>query len=712
MIALLSIVALADPPDCNADAPACLSLGMQAFAANDLPEATRWFRAACTVENVHHCGPLLTRIGEGQSVVEAAEASCQKGAGRTCGRLGLLYLRAASPVGDPARAYASFEQACNRKVGWACRDAGRMAGAGEGTQRDATAAVAFAERACVKLKDDRGCLDLARRWIDGRGVAADPVRAAQILERGCEQGGGYACDERGRWAENGRAQQPDPHAALVWYRKGCLANRGVACFDLQRLLRTHTGSRSAATADLSKACAQGVRAACVAVSMLHDDGIVDFGALASSSRRQVGWAQEACQAGHAPACASFADAIHPVVRAQARVPARVVGGPIPSAPPLASLPATEGLRACLDVQLAQFADPELEGRGPNQEGQRIAAERLKATFEALGLQTEVAPLPADVDGAPNVAGTWPGAGALADEVVVLGAHYDHLGIDEDGVVHPGADDNASGVAGIVCIAEALRQALGSAVNRRTLTFIGFSAEELGFLGSAHWVAEHDQGSTVAMLNLDMIGRLRDHRVYLDSDAVGWEPLVAGAAAATGLRVERNSTPGRSDHVAFAVHGVPSVHLTTGVHGDYHEATDTLERLDVDGTVKVTRAAAAVAWSLAAGSPVPHLPPNVCTQPWSEPLLVGVPLESFRTNRWGDVEVRCVPENSPAAAVGLQARDSIDLLVGTDWPWSPVRLRVQRDGQCLYLMAGQEPEPCEPTAEPEPDAGDPGVESAP
>ena len=229
----------------------------------------------------------------------------------------------------------------------------------------------------------------------------------------------------------------------------------------------------------------------------------------------------------------------------------------------------------------------------------------------------------------NVAGFVRGQGALADQIVVIGAHYDHLGYGQvgslagEGPIHPGADDNASGTAGLVLLAERFVQrgwgddgATGGAIaqsddgaigggddspsrgsehrGRRSLLFVAFAGEELGLLGSVHLLKHLDQlgvsqDQLVAMVNFDMVGRMEGRKLYVmgtDSSSQ-WEAIVADAAAHSGLDVDvRSHAFGGSDHAAFQHRGIPALHLFTGAHGDYHRPSDTAEKVNVEGLVAV------------------------------------------------------------------------------------------------------------------------------
>jgi len=210
----------------------------------------------------------------------------------------------------------------------------------------------------------------------------------------------------------------------------------------------------------------------------------------------------------------------------------------------------------------------------------------------------------------NVAAILPGRDpALAGECVVVGAHHDHLGLGGDaslapervGIVHPGADDNASGVAALLAIA---RAAAAAGPARRTLLFAAFGAEELGILGSAELVRRPPAACAVdrmqLMVNLDMVGRPQGGKVYVDGagTARGLRELVSALADAPPripLAVAFGGGGyGPSDHTSFYAKGVPVVFLFTGAHADYHRPSDTPDKIDPAGLAAVARLAARVA----------------------------------------------------------------------------------------------------------------------
>jgi hypothetical protein len=198
---------------------------------------------------------------------------------------------------------------------------------------------------------------------------------------------------------------------------------------------------------------------------------------------------------------------------------------------------------------------------------------------------------------------------LGGEAVVVGAHYDHLGWGEEGGaldgrrLHPGADDNASGTAAMMAVAATLAGA--GPRPRRTILFVAFTGEEKGWAGSRALVARAPK-TVVAMLNMDMVGRMKGNALEVNGSATSgpWRAIVdganvagAGVVDALTLSYPRAVPPG-SDHQPFIVKRVPALFLFTGMHCDYHRGSDTWDRINVDGVVKVARLVAGVARSVA------------------------------------------------------------------------------------------------------------------
>lgn len=196
----------------------------------------------------------------------------------------------------------------------------------------------------------------------------------------------------------------------------------------------------------------------------------------------------------------------------------------------------------------------------------------------------------------NVAAMVPGT---SPEVIVIGAHYDHLGLGEKnslaprliGQPHLGADDNASGVAGVLELA----QAFAATKPPRTLLFTTFAGEELGLLGSSYFAKNPPvpMERIVAMINMDMIGRPKNNKVYVNG--VGTSPGFKGMVEAAGkeAKVEvslSQSGYGASDQTSFVSRGVPVLFFFSGLHADYHKPSDTWDKVDGDAERRLLRLA--------------------------------------------------------------------------------------------------------------------------
>jgi hypothetical protein len=233
---------------------------------------------------------------------------------------------------------------------------------------------------------------------------------------------------------------------------------------------------------------------------------------------------------------------------------------------------------------------------------RAAAAALQTGAPAPTARLAVDLLPADVQAA-NVIGVLPGTDlARASETIVLGAHWDHLGAS-DGDTYVGADDNASGTAVVVALARAFAAAGGT---RRALVFVLFGAEELGLIGSGHYVrhATLPLAQTIAMLNFDMVGRMRDDTLTIGGVDSGdrLRAATADAARAVGVHPELRGGPfSPSDHSRFYAAGTPVLFFHTGSHPDYHRPSDTADKLNLDGMARVAALGASVVTALDDGA---------------------------------------------------------------------------------------------------------------
>jgi len=286
--------------------------------------------------------------------------------------------------------------------------------------------------------------------------------------------------------------------------------------------------------------------------------------------------------------------------------------------------------------------------------------------ELLEERTTTANLVARVVAGVPAAERLPGA-------VLVGAHLDHLGFGgrsslapDSHQPHLGADDNASGVAVVLEVARSL-QANRTAL-RRDVLVVAFSGEEAGTLGSSHFVRVPPDGlktdALLAMVNLDMVGRLRDNRLSVlgTGSAKEWEELVPPACAAARLTCGTGGDGyGPSDHSSFFAVGVPVLHLFTGAHADYHRPSDAAERINAAGAAQVGVFAEDVLRTLAA-RPV-HLSLQAVAAPaptgdvrTSRASLGTVPDYAGPPKGVSGVLLAAVRPGSPAEVAGLRRGD--------------------------------------------------------
>ncbi len=260
-----------------------------------------------------------------------------------------------------------------------------------------------------------------------------------------------------------------------------------------------------------------------------------------------------------------------------------------------------------DVSL--LAAPQMAGRGLGSSELDRAADYIADQFRSAGLQpggedgSYFQTWRARVEGlgdsvaARNVIGILAGARPQhRGESVVVGAHYDHLGRGwpdvrrgNEGKVHPGADDNASGVAVMLELARALG---GSWRPERSVVFVAFTGEEADKLGSRYYVrnaGSHPVEKVMGMVNLDTVGRLGDQPLLVlgAASAREWKHIFRGAGYVAGVSIKPVADDfGSSDQTSFLEHGVPAVQLFSGPNPDYHRPSDTAEKIDVEGMLGV------------------------------------------------------------------------------------------------------------------------------
>ena len=354
--------------------------------------------------------------------------------------------------------------------------------------------------------------------------------------------------------------------------------------------------------------------------------------------------------------------------------------------------------------IAYLADDRLDGRGTGTAGNDSAASWLARRHQALGLRPIVsdssacsaggarcmsflqrftargaelahAGKPAGVP-TQNVVAMVPGRDpALAHEVVVIGAHFDHLGrspanaLDQGDAVRNGADDNASGTAAVL----ELGRLFAAHPARRSIVLAHFSGEELGLLGS-QWFVEHSPlptGNIVAMVNFDMVGRLRNDRLIVYGVATARElpALVDSANVEPKLNIRAVGDGfGPSDHSSFYAKGIPVLHFFTDLHDDYHRATDDVEKIDPAGTARIVAVAERVVRAIA-DRPARLAPVRVAAAPTMAPtrgsnVYLGTIPDMAASDAPG-LRLTGVRAGSPADRGGLVAGDVIVRFAGRE-----------------------------------------------
>ena len=260
-----------------------------------------------------------------------------------------------------------------------------------------------------------------------------------------------------------------------------------------------------------------------------------------------------------------------------------------------------------DVQW--LASDELQGRYYRSKEAKIAAKYIADKWKDAGLVPLAGKssmyLPTDdVFAAPNVVAMWQGCG---DEYVLLTAHYDHLNPRRRGEdkIYNGADDNASGTAALIAIAQAV-SSIEEPLNASIL-FVAFTGEEAGFVGSNHFATypPFPLRNIRGLINLDMISRGDPNTIFLEGapNSPRISLAIHNANKQIGLNIIRNAHPewlGRSDQAPFLDRGVPSVFLSVEDHEDYHEVTDHADKILPDLAAKTARLAFLAAVDLAGG----------------------------------------------------------------------------------------------------------------
>ena len=324
--------------------------------------------------------------------------------------------------------------------------------------------------------------------------------------------------------------------------------------------------------------------------------------------------------------------------------------------------------------------------------------------------------------ARNVAAILPGSDPRRGQALVIGAHYDHLGLGGDGSlspnavgeVHNGADDNASGTAVLL---EAARALAAGPPLARDILFIAFTGEERGLWGSARYVESPllPLDGTVAMLNMDMVGRVQNDllTVFGTGTAEEWTDVLERANARIGSPLDLRFNPdgfGASDHSSFYARGIPVLHFFSNTHPEYHRVEDDWELVDAEGMSRVTELVAAVVREVVPGSGLASLTP---VEGAGNPHGVQGPADGSTVRSGFSVRLGTIPDysresggmgitgvrdGSPAAKAGIKGGDIIvkfgphdveDVYgymyaLGEFEPGDEVEIVVLRDGERLVF----------------------------
>ena len=384
-------------------------------------------------------------------------------------------------------------------------------------------------------------------------------------------------------------------------------------------------------------------------------------------------------------------------------------------------------------RVAALADDALEGREAGSRGGRAAGAYVVEELRALGLEpagdggTFFQPF----DGMRNILALLPGRDpSRSSELVVVGAHYDHVGYGTAatsygplGVIHNGADDNASGVAGILEIAEALART--NPRPRRPVLLALWDGEEKGLLGSRHFLRQPPESlrgkRAVFSVNLDMIGRLRGERVEVFGarSAPGLRRLLVDANRPVGLELDFDwDIVDDSDHHPFLAASIPTLMLHTGLHDEYHRPADDAHLVNSEGIASVSRLALETVLAVADHDGALPAFRDACraeNNRLRDALERTLPIDPDAPRpRWGmstrgdpgdraaPVVVRVVP-GTPLAGAGLLPGDRIlgidgvaigdhdDLLRRMAGAADRITVQVERKGRVLDLVATAAPD---------------------
>jgi len=324
----------------------------------------------------------------------------------------------------------------------------------------------------------------------------------------------------------------------------------------------------------------------------------------------------------------------------------------------------------------------LQGRGTGKEGEKMAAAYIQAQFKKLKLkpkgdnktylQSFTFKSGAHGEGEAGTANNVVGyLDNKASTTIIIGAHYDHLGLGDQGSsldanpqdkIHNGADDNASGVAGVIELARFL--STNKVKEKNNFLFLCFSGEELGLYGSKYFT-EHstiDLSSVNYMINMDMIGRLdiqsKNLLVHGTGTSPTWEPLLKKLANDQVNIKTDSSGIGPSDHTSFYLKNIPVLHFFTGSHSDYHKPSDDWEKINSAGEATVLNLIAQIITSTNDQPKLAFLQTKAKPMSSRSSFKVTMGIMPSYTSDGAGVKVDGVTEGKPGQKAGIQTGDVI------------------------------------------------------
>ena len=348
----------------------------------------------------------------------------------------------------------------------------------------------------------------------------------------------------------------------------------------------------------------------------------------------------------------------------------------------------------LSKEIKYLSGDKLGGRSPGSKGERKAAKYITSKFSKYGLQARgtdgyyqpftykenvTNPHATDEKGAKKRTGKNIIAylDNSAEYTIVIGAHYDHLGhgdhgnsLDPDpkGKIHNGADDNASGTAGVIELARYYAE--NKVKENYNFLFICFSAEEAGLIGSKYFTANPtiDLGKVNCMFNMDMIGRLNDSTktllVYGTGTSPEFETWVHDMQNDNIRVITDSSGVGPSDHTSFYLKNIPVLHFFSGQHSDYHKPSDDFEKINLDGEVQILKYIIRLVDRINEKPKLPFTPTrNPESARTSFKVTLGVMPDYSYTGK--GLRIDGVTDGKPASKAGLKQGDIIIQLGKTD-----------------------------------------------